>query len=348
MTSQVNPYNIDGTYPIAGQDNDSQGFRDNFTNTVNNFAFVKAEIEDLQARAVLKSALSNSTLDNSMSYAKIVDAQLQSYSETFYSAAAGSYVVDYNRGNAQQITTTQSGNLTFQNWGPAGQLCRITLQVTVQDTAHKITLPASCVLGAISSIAGIADKTITYTAAGDYFYEFLSTDGGINVFAYELGRDSSIAAIASETAARIAGDESNATAITDEIANRLTGDATNAAAITAETARAENAEAILGANITSEATARVAGDSANTTAINTERTRAQTAEGALSALVASEAARATAAEGVITNSVTDEVARASAAEGALSALVASLTAEVQSLADRVTALEAANNPPANP
>ena len=48
MTSQVNPNNIDGTYPVAGQDNDSQGFRDNFTNIRNNFTFIKAEIEDIQ------------------------------------------------------------------------------------------------------------------------------------------------------------------------------------------------------------------------------------------------------------------------------------------------------------
>ena len=37
MTSQINPNNIDGAYPVAGQDNNSQGFRDNFTNTINNF-----------------------------------------------------------------------------------------------------------------------------------------------------------------------------------------------------------------------------------------------------------------------------------------------------------------------
>ena len=48
MTSQVNPNNVDGTYPVAGQDNDSQGFRDNFTNIRNNLTFAKAEIEDLQ------------------------------------------------------------------------------------------------------------------------------------------------------------------------------------------------------------------------------------------------------------------------------------------------------------
>ena len=30
MASNINPNNIDTTYPVAGQDNDSQGFRDNF------------------------------------------------------------------------------------------------------------------------------------------------------------------------------------------------------------------------------------------------------------------------------------------------------------------------------
>ena len=37
MASNIVPGNIDGTYPKAGQDNSSQGFRDNFTETKNNF-----------------------------------------------------------------------------------------------------------------------------------------------------------------------------------------------------------------------------------------------------------------------------------------------------------------------
>ena len=55
--SSINPNNIDGTYPIAGQDDDSQGFRDNFTNIKNNFTFAYDELTDLQSKAVLKSAL---------------------------------------------------------------------------------------------------------------------------------------------------------------------------------------------------------------------------------------------------------------------------------------------------
>ena len=82
MTSQVNPNNIDGTYPVAGQDNDSQGFRDNFTNIKTNFTFAQSEISDLQAKAVLKSALNNTTLNNDMTGATLANVRLTAYSET--------------------------------------------------------------------------------------------------------------------------------------------------------------------------------------------------------------------------------------------------------------------------
>ena len=48
MSSNINPNNIDREFPVAGQDNDSQGFRDNFTSIKNNFSFAAAEITDLQ------------------------------------------------------------------------------------------------------------------------------------------------------------------------------------------------------------------------------------------------------------------------------------------------------------
>jgi hypothetical protein len=48
MASLINPTNIDVTYPIAGQDNDTQGFRDNFTNIKNNFITAKTEIDAIQ------------------------------------------------------------------------------------------------------------------------------------------------------------------------------------------------------------------------------------------------------------------------------------------------------------
>ena len=48
MASNIVPGNVDGAYPKAGQDNSSQGFRDNFTAIKNNFTEAVPEIVDLQ------------------------------------------------------------------------------------------------------------------------------------------------------------------------------------------------------------------------------------------------------------------------------------------------------------
>ena len=56
MTSQINPNNIDGTYPVAGVPNNTQGFRTNFTNIKTNFEYAETEIDDLQSKVVLKAA----------------------------------------------------------------------------------------------------------------------------------------------------------------------------------------------------------------------------------------------------------------------------------------------------
>ena len=48
MASNINETGVNKDYPVAGQDNDSQGFRDNFNIIKNNFVAAKTEIETLQ------------------------------------------------------------------------------------------------------------------------------------------------------------------------------------------------------------------------------------------------------------------------------------------------------------
>ena len=113
MASNINPNNIDGTYPIAGQDNNSQGFRDNFTNTKTNFQYAANEITDLQNKAILKSALTGGTLDNNMSGSLFYNAQLQQMSNTVVSLGtlSGSVNVNYAAGSYQTVTTAGSISL---------------------------------------------------------------------------------------------------------------------------------------------------------------------------------------------------------------------------------------------
>ena len=192
MTSQVNPYNIDGTYPVAGQDNDSQGFRDNFTNTRNNFAFVKSELEDLQSKVLLKAPLNNTTLDNDLSTSgtTLNNAQLTAFIETYYNNGflSGSETINYNQGNYQRITTGGSLTVGFSNWPTAGVMGRLILWVNVTSTAYTLTIPSQATLGFPAEISGISGNVITFDATGDYLYEFISSDYGASYFCREITR----------------------------------------------------------------------------------------------------------------------------------------------------------------
>jgi len=52
MTSRIDPTTIDATYPIAGQDNDTAGFHNNYLAVQNNFLFAQSEITALQANTM--------------------------------------------------------------------------------------------------------------------------------------------------------------------------------------------------------------------------------------------------------------------------------------------------------
>ena len=72
MASNIVPGNVDNTYPTAGQDNSSQGFRDNFSATKNNFTEAKTEIEALQTNKASLNA-SSDFADNEVTRAKLKD-----------------------------------------------------------------------------------------------------------------------------------------------------------------------------------------------------------------------------------------------------------------------------------
>ena len=113
MTSNINPNDINGAYPVAGQDNNSQGFRDNFTNTSTNFQYAADEITDLQNKAVLKAALTGSTLDNNMNGSLLYNAQLQQMTNTVLPLGTGTGTITLNFANGSYQTITTNGPITL-------------------------------------------------------------------------------------------------------------------------------------------------------------------------------------------------------------------------------------------
>jgi len=189
MSSNINPNIIDGAYPVAGQDNNSQGFRDNFTNTKTNFQYAENEINDLQSKVILKAALTGTTLDNNMADALLVGAQLQDISEvkTALSTTSGSITINYSTAPYQTISTTGSITLAFSNFPPTGQYGYVKVQINITDVTHTLTLPAAVSLGT-SGIQGYSAGTITFGSTGTYEFGFGTYDAGTTVTVFDLNR----------------------------------------------------------------------------------------------------------------------------------------------------------------
>jgi hypothetical protein len=189
MTSAINPNNIDGSYPVAGQDNNSQGFRDNFTNIKVNFQDAAAEITDLQNKALLKAALTGTTLDNNMSDNLIYAAKIQDFSasKVSVSSTSGTISINYASGHYQAITTSGSITLGFINFPALGSYGYIKLQINITNVAHTVTLPAAVTLGT-SGLQGYSAGTITFSSTGTYEFAFGTYDGGTTITIFDLNR----------------------------------------------------------------------------------------------------------------------------------------------------------------
>lgn len=135
MSSQISTTAIDTTYPVAGQDNDSQGFRNNFAAIQSNFGYTKEEIEDLQNKVILKSALTGSTLNNDLGGSNISNGNYTNFHGTSYAqTVTGSANIDILNGSLQAFTLTGNTSFTFINWPDSGKYANVR--------AHFINLGA--------------------------------------------------------------------------------------------------------------------------------------------------------------------------------------------------------------
>jgi hypothetical protein len=198
MASRIVPTNIDGTFPVAGQDNSSQGFRDNFTNIKNNFTFARNEINDLQAKVVLTSALEGQTLSNDLAGTQLIRPQLKAWTQAILElpASTGTVIVDFTSGNFQKVETTGAISLTLANWPSSGSgglgYGTVRLWIKINNVAHTVTLPSSVTI-AEDDITGYesSTRTITFDTTGDYIFDISSSDGGTNYFIQDLTRNRS-------------------------------------------------------------------------------------------------------------------------------------------------------------
>ena len=208
MASNIDDTGIDETYPVAGVDNDTQGFRDNFNIIKNNFVTAKSEITNLQDNTV------KLTENNNMQGSYIIDASLKAVNEVVVNKglaqqddsepapAVDDLEINYADGHYhiwnlapedRDITFTLTNFPPGRLTGESGEdrFARIRVELIPVDAEEEGEILVSFDVeagGEIYYSTNISEVPFRLTQNDPYVYEFWSTDGGVNVYCNFLGR----------------------------------------------------------------------------------------------------------------------------------------------------------------
>jgi hypothetical protein len=147
MTLQTSIDSIDPAYPVAGVDNDTQGFRDNFNNIKTALLLAEEALATLQSRAVLKSNLdTNAAVNNDLGgTSSITNGIFNTFYALAYAPVAGlsggTHDIDLTVGSFQSFTMSADVNFTFRNWPTTGKYAcvRVLLSTDQPGTPRTAT-----------------------------------------------------------------------------------------------------------------------------------------------------------------------------------------------------------------
>ena len=201
MASNIVSESIDAAFPVAGQDNDSQGFRDNFSIIKDSLASAKQEVEDLQLNTAKLNEANNFAGNN------VIDANLKAVTEEFYIPSGdlqNSQNINFDNGHYQSFGV--NGNnlvLTFDNWPASGTLGRVRVELALSADAQGTQLISFATTDSNggtgilkysnwgaggSNDGGTAEQVVVDSETDPVVLEFWTTDGGATVYANYIGQ----------------------------------------------------------------------------------------------------------------------------------------------------------------
>jgi hypothetical protein len=183
MASSINYSSIDADYPIAGKDNDSQGFRDNFGYIKDSLQAAKGEIETLQ----LTTAKTNA--DNDFNSQKISQARFIDCSEVVNqkNAITDTDTIIYSEGSVAIIQLSASAaTVTLSGFPSTLNAGRLRVHITSQaNVSRTVTFQASA--GTIKKTSTTSNPVTVASATNHTVIDFWSYDGGSTVFMNLVG-----------------------------------------------------------------------------------------------------------------------------------------------------------------
>ena len=184
MASTISTVGFNAAFPVAGVDNDSQGFRTNFNVTKVGLEQAATEVTALQTT----TAKLNAT--NYFNGSIISEAELKKNTETVYSNAArsGAWTIDWEQGHYQTLQANGTLTATIGSLPASGVLGKLRLQLTGDGTSRVVTLASAT--GSIKTDANAAwtGDTLTVNSAADpVIIDLWTINGGTTIFANYVG-----------------------------------------------------------------------------------------------------------------------------------------------------------------
>lgn len=172
MSSEINTSNIDTNYPIPGNNN-SQGFRDNFSNIKSALDVANSEITSLQ-QSTAKINTSTNFNGNIVQNIKLKN------SYHLVPATVTTSSILYSNGSYQKISISTDTTYTLAGWPIADNYANLRLAIT-PTTSTSMSINFNGGLGALKTPSSLS---LPYTASstGTFFWEAWSADGGSTVY----------------------------------------------------------------------------------------------------------------------------------------------------------------------
>jgi len=184
MTSAINYSNIDETYPIAGKDNNSQGFRDNFSYIKLGLTTAASEITTLQTNTAKLND------DNDFNGKLIENAEFNNVYNSYYGIGTitSPTFIDVRNGHYQTVTTGGSSGLTltFSQWPASGVESRIRVDILNNGNAKTISLATTSGVVVYSSDWSNF-LNLDATTNKHFIIEAWTVNGGNTVFVRKIG-----------------------------------------------------------------------------------------------------------------------------------------------------------------
>ena len=136
MTSSINTDNIDPEFPVAGQDNNSQGFRDNFLYIKEGLESAAADITDLQVSGARVDS-DNNFQDNLITNATTAEVYGLVYTAN-EGSPAGAADVNLANGPLQFLYVNSTDlTITFNGWPDINRYASVRVHMIGDSTSTK-------------------------------------------------------------------------------------------------------------------------------------------------------------------------------------------------------------------